>query len=380
MSHRIVVLGAGYAGLSAAKRLSALTDAQIVLVNQREEFVHRVRLHQIATGQRLPSPPLRQLLRGTRVQLKIGLVTGIDPENQLVHLGEAAPLHYDTLLYALGSRTGATAAPGVAEHAHTVAELDGALRLREAVEQADTVAVVGGGLTGAETATELAESFPQVKTALFTAGPIGEGLSERGREHVHEVLTRLGVDVHDNTEVTEVGADGLTVPGGHHPADLVVWSAGFQPPPLAAEAGFTTDRHGRIVVDTTLRSVSHPQVYAVGDAAAIPGPGGRDLRMACATAMPSALAAARAIADRLAGRPARPLRFRYVVQCISLGRREGLVQFVNPDDSPQDRVLRGKAAIAVKEAILSGVSAALRRPLLAELSTKAYPRVAERVG
>ena len=109
MSHRIVVLGAGYAGLSAAKRLSALTDAQIVLVNQREEFVHRVRLHQIATGQRLPSPPLRQLLRGTRVQLKIGLVTGIDPENQLVHLGEAAPLHYDTLLYALGSRTGATA-------------------------------------------------------------------------------------------------------------------------------------------------------------------------------------------------------------------------------------------------------------------------------
>ncbi|KEI45417.1 hypothetical protein GU90_04785, partial [Saccharopolyspora rectivirgula] len=83
---------------------------------------------------------------------------------------------------------------------------------------------------------------------------------------------------------------------------------------------------------------------------------------------------------RLAGRPARPLRFRYVVQCISLGRREGLVQFVNPDDSPQDRVLRGKAAIAVKEAILSGVSAALRRPLLAELSTKAYPRVAERVG
>ncbi|MCC5698024.1 FAD-dependent oxidoreductase, partial [Klebsiella pneumoniae] len=142
------------------------------------------------------------------MQLKIGLVTGIDPENQLVHLGEAAPLHYDTLLYALGSRTGATAAPGVAEHAHTVAELDGALRLREAVEQADTVAVVGGGLTGAETATELAESFPQVKTALFTAGPIGEGLSERGREHVHEVLTRLGVDGHDNTAVTEVGADG----------------------------------------------------------------------------------------------------------------------------------------------------------------------------
>ncbi|MEU6643924.1 FAD-dependent oxidoreductase [Saccharomonospora sp. NPDC046836] len=131
-------------------------------------------------------------------------------------------------------------------------------------------------------------------------------------------------------------------------AGLTLWATGFVVTDLAAGAGLAVDKHGRIQVDGTMRSVSHPDVYVVGDSAAAHRRGGQLLRMACAIGLPMGLRAAEAIADR---EPA-PLRFRYLNQCVSLGRRDGLIQYVAADDSPHGMVLTGRNAAWYKEVIV----------------------------
>jgi NADH dehydrogenase FAD-containing subunit len=186
---------------------------------------------------------------------------------------------------------------------------------------------------------------------------------------VHRVFARLGVEVHEGTRVTEVQADAVLLDNGDRlPTDTVVWTTGFQVPDFARTAGFAVDTHGRLIVDRTLRSLSHPGVYAVGDAAAVQQhPHGKELRMACATALPSAAHAARAVGDRLAGREPAELRFRYINQCISLGRRDALVQFVRGNDDPVEWVLRGRFAALYKEVIVRSALATQRFPALVKL-------------
>jgi NADH dehydrogenase FAD-containing subunit len=122
-----------------------------------------------------------------------------------------------------------------------------------------------------------------------------------------------------------------------------------------------------MIVDETLRSVSHPEVYAVGDAAAARRPDGQELRMACATGLPAAIQGVGALADRMAGREPKPLQFRYFNQCISLGRRDGLIQFVRADDSPVEAVLTGRLAALYKENIVRGTILLQRRTMLSRL-------------
>ncbi|RAY11646.1 oxidoreductase [Actinomadura craniellae] len=365
MTLRIVVVGAGYSGLAAAKLAAKWTDARVTLVNESGRFVERVRLHQLAAGQPLRDLPLADLLDGTGVELVVDRATEIDVVVRIVHTRDARALPYDLLIYALGSRADLDSVPGVAEHAHTVATLDQAARLRDRLAPGQTVAVVGGGLTGVEAAAELAETRPELKVRLVTRGVLGAGLSPRGRRYLRRAFDRLGVEVREDARVAKVRADGAVLAGGEHiNADTVVWTAGFEVPGLARAAGFAVDDRGRMVVDRTLRSVSHPEVYGVGDAAAVHRADGQELRMACATGLPVAQQAVRGIADRLAGREPRPLRFRYVNQCISLGRRDGLVQFVRSDDSPRSAVLTGRPAALYKEAIVRSTILLERHPTL----------------
>ncbi|MFL6119788.1 NAD(P)/FAD-dependent oxidoreductase, partial [Actinophytocola sp.] len=268
-----------------------------------------------------------------------------------------------TLVYALGSRMDVDSVPGAAEHAYTVATPEQAARLRERVGAGGVVTVVGGGLTGIEAATELAEQRPELKVRLVTDGVLGARLSEKGRRHLRRTAQRLGIEVRDQVRVAEVRADGVVLAGGEHVAsDVVVWTTGFTVPSLAAEAGLAVDGHGRLIVDESARSTSHPDVYGIGDAAAMRLSGGQELRMACATGMPVAQLAVRAIRARRAGRPVRPLRFRYVNQCISLGRRDGLIQFVNRYDEPVEWVLTGRLAALYKETIVRGALQVQRHP------------------
>jgi NADH:quinone reductase (non-electrogenic) len=364
MTH-IVVLGAGYSGQAAANLAARTLDAEVTLVNERDVFVERVRMHQLAAGQDLRRTPLTDLLRGSGVRLVVDRVTAIDPAEHTVILATGEPIHYDKLVYALGSHADMAAAPGVAEHAYTVTTAEAAARLRERVAAGGTVTVVGGGLTGIESASELAESNPDLKVRLLTGDVLGARLSERARRHLHRTFAGLGVEVREEVMVSEVRADGVVLADGEHvPSDFVVWTAGFTVPPLAREAGVAVDEHGRMLVDETMRSVSHPDIYGAGDAAAVHLPSGQELRMACATGMPIAQTAVRAIGARLSGREPKRLRFRYVNQCISLGRRNGLIQFVHGDDSPRESVLTGRVAALYKEIVVRGALSIQRHPKL----------------
>jgi NADH:ubiquinone reductase (H+-translocating) len=362
MTH-IVVLGGGYSGQLAANLAARGGGTRVTLVNERDRFVERVRLHQVAAGQELRERTLTDLLRGTGTRLVVDRITRVDPAAHRIELAAGEPLTYDLLIYALGSRADLESVPGAAEHAHTVAGAEQALALRERVAAGGTVTVVGGGLTGLEAATELAESLPALKVRLLTGDVLGERLSERGRRHLRHTFGRLGIEVRDQVRVAEVRADGVVLADGEHvPSDVVVWTTGFTVPPLAARAGLEVDDHGRMLVDETMRSVSHSDVYGVGDAAAVRRADGQELRMACATGLPVAQQAVRAIRARLAGREPRPLRFRYVNQCVSLGRKDALIQFVHEDDSPREAVLTGRFAALYKEFVVRFALRTQRHP------------------
>ncbi|GAA1217534.1 NAD(P)/FAD-dependent oxidoreductase [Prauserella alba] len=360
MSHRIVILGGGYAGVTAANRIARRLDgAEVTLVNERATFVERVRLHQVAAGESLASRPLRELVR-PGVDVVVGRAGRIDLERRQVVLdggaeSEPAPLPYDTLVYALGS----VAAPGP-DDAVALATADDAWwardRVAELVAEHGTVAVVGGGLTGIEAATELAERHPAVRVRLVSDVEPGPWLSHRAQGHLRRVFHGLGIEVAGGS-VADVRDGSVRLTDGRVVgAGLTLACTGFAVPAVARDSGLAVDEVGRIRVDRTLRSVSHPDVYAVGDAAVPQLPNGRPFRMACATALPMSAAAGAAIADRLAGRRPTGLRFRYVNQCVSLGRRNGVIQAVAADDHPHRIVLTGAVAARYKETVVRGAT------------------------
>lgn len=179
MQHRIIVLGAGYAGTFAAGYLARHlhpADFQITVVNAEPDFVERFRLHQVAAGQRLKQRPLAGIFAGTGAQLKIARVRAVDADRKTVTVdGDHGiePLEYDTLLYALGSTAAHHDVPGVGEHAHHIASRAAAVRLSDRLDAMGgngTVLVVGGNLTAIEGATELAESHPDLNVVLTTSG------------------------------------------------------------------------------------------------------------------------------------------------------------------------------------------------------------------
>ncbi|GGK78342.1 NAD(P)/FAD-dependent oxidoreductase [Mangrovihabitans endophyticus] len=366
MKHRIVILGAGYAGATAAGRLARRLhpgDTEITVVNADADFVERVRLHQLATGQHLRRRELSEIFAGTGVRVRVAHVAAVDPDARTVTLDDGE-IGYDTLVYALGS-----AAAGVPEHAYNVSGRDAALRLRDrlaTLSSGGTVLVAGGGLTGLEAVTEIAEAHPGLAVALATRGALGDWLDEKARRHLRGVLERLGVTVHEHTDVVRVEtAVAGTSEGRLLPADVTVWAAGFAVHPLAAATTLRVAGTGQIAVDKMMRSFSHPDVYAVGDAAIADGPGGRPLRMACASAVPMAWRAADDIVGRLTGRRVRKTPLRYVNQCISLGRGDGIIQFVTADDRATPSLITGRTAARFKEIVCRGAAWEVAHPTLA---------------
>lgn len=374
MQHRIVVLGAGYTGAITAGRLARRLrpeDVAITLVNAEPDFVERVRLHQLATGQDLKPRPFSEMFAGTGVELRLARVTGVDVDRRTVAVTDAdgaGELEYDTLVYALGSGWNDQGVPGVAEHAHEIAGRAGALRLRErlaGLAAGQPVVVVGGGLTGLEAAAEIAEARPDLEVALAVRGGLGDWLSDKGRAHVRKVFAGLGVTVHEHTTVTAVAADHVTTADGASvPAAVTVWTTGFAVHPIARATSLEVTGTGQIVVDRSMRSVSHPDVYAVGDAALAMGPGGKPLRMSCASGVPTAWQAADAIAARLTGGKLPEVPLRYFNQCISLGRKDGLIQYVTADDRAVRAALTGRIAAVYKEVVCKGAAWGVANPLM----------------
>ena len=359
----VVVVGGGYAGTLAANHLRQRPDIDITLVNSRPVFVERIRLHQLVADSGAATADYGTLL-GDGIRLIVDTVDHIEVAARRILLISGAELTYDYLIYAVGS-TGAMPAkasevPGLAEFAYSIADLESAQRLRYALADLPAdgpVTVVGGGLTGIETASELAERGRRV--TLVCGGSIGPSLSNRGRRSVAKRLRKLGVNVLESVAASQVRWDAVVLTDGVVlPSAVTVWAAGFAVPDLAARSGLHTDALGRLLTDETLTSVDDERIIAAGDAAA---PSGQPLRMSCQAAGPLGAQAANTVLSRIAGKTPALLNQAFVGQCISLGRAHGTVQLAHTDDTPVNVVVSGRSAASIKEAICKGTLWAIRR-------------------
>jgi NADH:ubiquinone reductase (H+-translocating) len=355
----VIVVGGGYAGTLAANHLRLGRDIVITLVNPRPVFVERIRLHQLVADSGTATVDYGTLL-GDGIRLVVDGADRIDTADRRVQLTSGAVLTYDYLIYAVGSTGAMQAVPGAAEFAYSVADLESAQRLRYALADLPPdapVAVVGGGLTGIETASELAQQGRPV--TLVCGGVLGPSLSKRGRRSVSNQLRGLGVDVLERDTVSEVRWDAVVLSDGAVvPSAVTVWTAGFSVPDLATRSGLRTDTLGRLLTDETLTSIDDERVVAAGDAAA---PSGHPLRMSCQAAGPLGAQAANTVLSRIAGNAPAALNQAFVGQCISLGRSHGTIQLARTDDTPVNVAVGGRAAASIKEAVCKATVWAIRR-------------------
>ena len=357
---KVIVIGGGYSGTLAANHLRMRGDVAITLVNPRPKFVERIRLHQLVAGTADATADYGSLL-GEGIQLVVDTVTRIDTARRKLQLASGRALDYDYVIYAVGS-TGAVPAsvPGAAEFAYPIAELEHAQRLHTAIDEAHPgapVTVVGAGLTGIETATELAEQGRKVM--LVCGGQLGPSLSVPGRRSVAKVMAKLGVAVLDADVVTEVRPDAVVfVDGAMRPSAVTIWTAGFGVPDLASASGLRTDAMGRLLTDETLTSVDDPRIVAAGDCGA---PSGWPLRMSCQAAGPLGEQAADTVLSRIAGTAPTVITPAFLGSCISLGRRAATFQIARKDDTAVNFYIGGRIAAVLKEAVCKGTLWGLRR-------------------
>jgi NADH:ubiquinone reductase (H+-translocating) len=309
---RIVVLGGGFGGVATVRHLERVLrrrkDVEITLVSRENFFVLTPLLFEACSGRlelRHCAQPIRAALQ--RARFIEATVESVDLDRQLVRAvapdGGAYDLPYDHLVVALGASTNDGLIPG-SSNALTFKTMADALVLRnhliECFERADasadaaqrreclTVAVIGGGLVGVELVGELTafaddvlRFYPRIGRdevcfRLFEAGPrILPEIDAKLAATAARVLERRGVDIQVSTAVRSIETERVRLEQETIDAGTIVLTAGIVPSAVASAIPVVRDQRGRIAVDATMRSRSHPQVWALGDCASIPGPDGR---------------------------------------------------------------------------------------------------------
>ncbi len=346
---RVVVLGAGYAGLLAVVRLAGKTrrqNVEITLVNASDHFVERPRLHQFATNQQIVPRPLSNTLEGTGITFAQGWVSKIDTARHEVTVETGSytrRIGYDKMIYALGSTNDRESVPGVRDYAYalTPAGPRSAAGLREILPRLNAaggrVLVGGGGATGIEAAAEFAESYPNLHLQLATRGAFGMFLNEKIAAYMRQSLQRLGVTVIDHTTITEVReGEALTATGGTIPFDLCLWTGGFVAPTVARESGLSVNEKGQVLIDPFMRSISHPDIYAVGDAAHPVQEPGVPVRMSAYASCIMGAHGADCLAAEILHKTPQPFSFAYLGQAVALGRHDAIGLNNYPDDKPNE--------------------------------------------
>jgi NADH:ubiquinone reductase (H+-translocating) len=378
---RIVILGGGFGGVYTARHLERLCkrrpEVEIVLVSRDNFLLMTPLLFEVCSGTldvRHCSFPIRTFLRTTR--FIEATVEGIDLERRVVRLaapGERSELAYDQLVLALGARTNRGMIPG-SEHAFTFKTLADGLLLRnhviERFERADvetdpgrkrrqlTFVVIGGGLVGVELFGELtafadgiAPLYKRVKRdevrfILLQGGDrlmpeidpklAAYGARVLGRRRGAEIRTKALVRAIEPGKVHLAPSPPAPLPPGERgggegetiEADTIVLAAGILPSPVVAGLPVEKDRHGHIVVDATMRCPSHPEMWALGDCASVPGPDGRPYPNLAQHALREAKVLARNIAGALDGRPPRPFVYNTLGMMGSLGHGKAFGQLL----------------------------------------------------
>jgi NADH:ubiquinone reductase (H+-translocating) len=350
---RLVIIGAGFAGMYAALSAARLRDIrgaspeelEIMLVAPEPTLVVRPRLYE-------PKPetltaPLLDVLQAIDVVYVQGSAETIDTKSRTVEIvtskGAKKSLSYDRVVVATGSRLFRPNIPGLAEHGFSVDQLADAIALdrhlhsladRPARNGRDTVVVAGGGFTGIEAATEMPtrlrgilgkEAKPRV-IIVDRNSAIAPDMGEGPRPLIEEALRKLGVETRLGAGVAELDKSGVTLSNGERiECATVIWAAGMRAAPLTAQIPAERDNFGRLLVDRDLRVLSVPGVFATGDAArAACDEVGNYALMSCqhATRM-GAFAGNNAVAELL-GVPTRPYHQKAYVTCLDLGESGAL--------------------------------------------------------
>ena len=342
---RIVVLGAGFAGLiaavGAARKLAELkiprSDIAITIVN-RDPW-HSIRVRNYETDLSGVRVPLADVMGPIGVDVAIGEVTGLDCARREIACraeGHTTTLPYDRLVFALGSELVRPPIPGLGEHGFDIDTYDAAARLgahlatlpsRPASPGRFTALVVGGGLTGVEMATELATRLRAVaagapaRVTLADRSPrIGSNMGDEACAVIDEALAALGVETRPGVTIASVDARGVRLASGEEiAAETVVWCAGMHAHPLAAALPGTHDRFGRVAVDRYLKVTGVGDVFAAGDVAAALVDGEHASVMSCQHARPMGRIAGHNVVCDLVGEAPIALDIGYYVTCLDLG-------------------------------------------------------------
>jgi NADH dehydrogenase FAD-containing subunit len=359
MKNRIVIAGGGYAGLFAAARLSKSSGMKVTLIDASPHFTERVRLHEYLAGRTLKVHSYREICAAMGLEFIQGFITRLLPDQQslIVESEEGSrAVTYDWLLYALGSRTRqAPDIPGMDQHAYRLdagLALDAARQRLAALSEGRTVTVLGAGLTGLEAATEIKEAYPHLHVTLWNAGPAFQNYAPGAAREIRTVLAKLGIALCEKRRAVRVREDAVQAADeSWHTSAFTLHCLGLDVPPLARDSGIRCNEKGQIQVDPFLRSLSHPNILALGDAAELDSRSALFQRMACAAACPMGTYAADAIRRLQSGRELLPFRFGFTARCISLGRKAALVQMVTVRDEPRRLYFRGRLAVWIKEMI-----------------------------
>ena len=360
---KVVILGAGFGGLTAARALDSIADVTLVDRHNFQTFLPL--LYQVSTAGLAADHvayPVRGALRKTKVKFRMGSPISVDHKNKSVKLDSSEVLDFDYLIVALGSATNDFGIAGVAENTLGMKTVNEALAIRSEIMRRfedlcrfedDTkfsIAVVGGGPTGVEMAgaiaelkrgpltSDSAEAAKNIDVYLVEAGPrVLPALSPKLSERTKKDLEKLGVKVLTSAAVKEVKPRQIIFADGSKiPSEVTVWAAGVKGEPAMKKLS-VPEENGRIAVDTTLQVTNYPYIFAIGDIAGAKGNDGRFLPMVAPVAMQQA---------------------RFVAKQIErLSKNQSLQSFKYVDKGSMATIGRHKAVVEVKGIRIGGALA-----------------------
>jgi len=356
---RVVILGAGFGGLEAAKTL-ARAPADITIIDRQNYHCFQPLLYQVATAALSPAEvawPIRHILRRQQnATVYMAEVTGIDLTERAVNT-KSGSFPFDFLIVATGATHSYFGHNDWAAFAPGLKRIEDATRIRrsilEAFEQAElarddnerrrllTFVIVGGGPTGVEMAGAIAEvarqtlarDFRQIdprtsRIVLIEAGPrILPAFSEPHSAYARDSLTAMGVDVMTSTPVIRCDERGVDLKEGRIDAATVIWAAGVVASPAADWLAADHDNTGRVIVRADLSLPGYNNVFVIGDTACVRGAGGVPVPALAAPAKQMGHYVGRLIIQRLAGRSVPPFRYRPLGTLATIGRRAAVVEF-----------------------------------------------------
>ena len=353
---KVVIVGAGFGGLEAAKRL-ANRDVDVTVIDRRNHHLFQPLLYQVATAALSPADiaaPIRSILaHAANIRVLLDGVCGVVAEANCVRLESGRVVHYDWLILATGSRHSYFGRDDWSRYAPGIKSIEDATAVRRrvllALERAETESdsaarnalltfvVVGGGPTGVEMAGAIAElarksvsrDFRSItphcsRVVLIEAGPrLLPSFPERLSRLTHRALEQLGVEIRLGAAVTEIGPHHVRCGKEMIMTHSIVWAAGVQASPAGAWIGADCDRTGRVKVAPELNVPNQENIFVIGDTAACSGDHGAILP---GTA-PVAKQQGRYVAARILGRAIGPFRYRDYGNLATIGRRRAVADF-----------------------------------------------------